>query len=629
MNSASNTEGLLINSQQQQQQQQLESLTPRPSSSSSSSGILTSRSYYGQQSQTGSTPNFNPLMYSAGNSQYLSGPDSFYTQHQQQQQEYSDFNQSFGHKLYTPAIQQQQSSGEASLSDEPKREASSNSSNVRSNANNSTGTKVKGKKIRKPRTIYSSMQLQVLNKRFQRTQYLALPERAELAASLGLTQTQVKIWFQNKRSKFKKNTKGGSSSGGDGNDEEDSADESFAEDEGEDELKYTDSEHSEEAKTNSITPNINSGTKQILGEVNGNEIINNHNQDKIDSLASDKKQDLKRKSSKSNDMDNTSTNKKFKKSSPKQIKQEQVIVSELDNQHQHNKNIFVYSAILNDESEYHAGNDDSDNSSFSSSSKKSRSHSPQQTSLQLQTQHHLHSHLMTSHEPSYLYSHLHGSQNSKLTLSSIGHNNSNGSVTSYNIPASSLPSSSSSASNSSTSSISSPSTSKQQATTNQQLSENSEALLLRRLFSESSNNQYNTNTTDQAHLHQQQQQFQGNPNYQLAPMSNGYHMPHELNSQSSGQAYHHQFMYQPQQQQQQQAYQSSNQYADSFSQLSEVGAPVDQTATNPWFQSYHQQGNQHHSNYSHAVGTTATGLVSNPLHTSIANHHQMILHGMQ
>ena len=50
---------------------------------------------------------------------------------------------------------------------------------------------VKGKKIRKPRTIYSSMQLQVLNKRFLRTQYLALPERAELAASLGLTQTQV------------------------------------------------------------------------------------------------------------------------------------------------------------------------------------------------------------------------------------------------------------------------------------------------------------------------------------------------------------------------------------------------------------------------------------------------------
>lgn len=56
---------------------------------------------------------------------------------------------------------------------------------------------IKGKKIRKPRTIYSSMQLQVLNKRFQRTQYLALPERAELAASLGLTQTQVRIVKRN------------------------------------------------------------------------------------------------------------------------------------------------------------------------------------------------------------------------------------------------------------------------------------------------------------------------------------------------------------------------------------------------------------------------------------------------
>jgi len=47
------------------------------------------------------------------------------------------------------------------------------------------------KKPRKPRTIYSSLQLQQLNRRFQRSQYLALPERAALAASLGLTQTQV------------------------------------------------------------------------------------------------------------------------------------------------------------------------------------------------------------------------------------------------------------------------------------------------------------------------------------------------------------------------------------------------------------------------------------------------------
>lgn len=49
----------------------------------------------------------------------------------------------------------------------------------------------RGKKTRKPRTIYSSLQLQALHQRFQQTQYLALPERADLAAKLGLTQTQV------------------------------------------------------------------------------------------------------------------------------------------------------------------------------------------------------------------------------------------------------------------------------------------------------------------------------------------------------------------------------------------------------------------------------------------------------
>lgn len=56
----------------------------------------------------------------------------------------------------------------------------------------------KPKKIRKPRTIYSSYQLAALQRRFQKAQYLALPERAELAAQLGLTQTQVNCLIRKK-----------------------------------------------------------------------------------------------------------------------------------------------------------------------------------------------------------------------------------------------------------------------------------------------------------------------------------------------------------------------------------------------------------------------------------------------
>ena len=58
-----------------------------------------------------------------------------------------------------------------------------------------SGMKGKKKKMRKPRTINSSLQLQELNKPFQQTHYLARPERAELAASLGLTQTQVNFIY--------------------------------------------------------------------------------------------------------------------------------------------------------------------------------------------------------------------------------------------------------------------------------------------------------------------------------------------------------------------------------------------------------------------------------------------------
>ncbi|KAB0404344.1 hypothetical protein E2I00_005281, partial [Balaenoptera physalus] len=43
-----------------------------------------------------------------------------------------------------------------------------------------------------------------LEKTFEQTKYLAGPERARLAYSLGMTESQVKVWFQNRRTKWRK-----------------------------------------------------------------------------------------------------------------------------------------------------------------------------------------------------------------------------------------------------------------------------------------------------------------------------------------------------------------------------------------------------------------------------------------
>jgi len=60
-------------------------------------------------------------------------------------------------------------------------------------------SQVRLKKPRKARTAFTDHQLAQLERSFERQKYLSVQDRMELAASLNLTDTQVKTWYQNRR----------------------------------------------------------------------------------------------------------------------------------------------------------------------------------------------------------------------------------------------------------------------------------------------------------------------------------------------------------------------------------------------------------------------------------------------
>ncbi|XP_013378783.1 T-cell leukemia homeobox protein 3 isoform X2 [Lingula anatina] len=61
-------------------------------------------------------------------------------------------------------------------------------------------------KRKKPRTSFSRLQIIELEKRFHRQKYLASAERSALAKALKMTDAQVKTWFQNRRTKWRRQT---------------------------------------------------------------------------------------------------------------------------------------------------------------------------------------------------------------------------------------------------------------------------------------------------------------------------------------------------------------------------------------------------------------------------------------
>ena len=61
-----------------------------------------------------------------------------------------------------------------------------------------------GKKKKKARTTFTGRQIWELENTFKEKKYLTSTERNELAELLNVTDCQVKIWFQNRRTKYKK-----------------------------------------------------------------------------------------------------------------------------------------------------------------------------------------------------------------------------------------------------------------------------------------------------------------------------------------------------------------------------------------------------------------------------------------
>ncbi|XP_023332721.1 homeobox protein Nkx-6.2 isoform X3 [Eurytemora carolleeae] len=88
------------------------------------------------------------------------------------------------------------------------------------------------------RPTFSGQQIFALEKTFEQTKYLAGPERAKLAYALGMTESQVKVWFQNRRTKWRKRhaaemaTAKRRQEGGDGVDLGDDVEDSENEDDG-------------------------------------------------------------------------------------------------------------------------------------------------------------------------------------------------------------------------------------------------------------------------------------------------------------------------------------------------------------------------------------------------------------